>query len=451
MNRRKFLQTGGALATAGITFPTILFAQKPKRVLILGAGLSGLTAAYKLQQSGIAVTILEAQNRIGGRIFTHTMDEESQLTIELGAEWVGESHTKLKGYCKDFGLKLNNHQFDTALILNQQYSPINQWGLDKEWDVKYQQILKDFKNYGTQRQKDLDKVDWWRFLRKTGINDRDLEILELAHSTDFGESIRFISAYSALAEYAYSSPKNEMDYKTEGGNSQIIKAFIERIGAERIKTGHWVSAVSQDTKGVKVQCKNGTTWEADAVICTLPVNALLQVDFSPKLPPTKVQALDALMYARIIKTAILFKERFWGNDSLDILTDGVGQYYFHTTKNQTSTKGCLTSYAIGDKAYVISKMDNEHKINVLCETLEPAFGKVGHLAEKVVSYYWGEDKFTKGAYAVYTLNQSFDTKQAIAQSFKRVFFAGEHLADWQGFMEGAVETGESATEAVLNL
>jgi monoamine oxidase len=445
MKRRTFLAQTGIITAGLATFPNIIFASNAPKVLVLGAGLAGLTAAYRLMQKGIDVIILEAQNRVGGRVFTHTIDKESHLTVELGAEWVGESHQKLKNYCKEFGLKLNNHQFDTALILNRTYSPINAWAYDAAWETKYQKILKDFTTYNEKQQRELDKITWWRFLKKNGVNDHDLEILELFHSTDYGESTRFISAYSALAEYSISSPKDEMDYKIEGGNTKIVEAFKNKIGEDRIKMSHLVTSIDQTSKKVMVTCQNGTKWEADKVICTLPVNALLNVNFNPVLPASKIEALDSLAYARIIKTSILFKERFWGNESLDIITDGVGQYYFHSTKNQAGTKGCLTSYSIGDKA---SKMNEAQKIATLCETLEPAFGKVAHLAEKAVSYYWGEDAFTKGAYAVYMLNQSFDVKETIAKSFKNVHFAGEHIADWQGFMEGAIETGESAADLV---
>ncbi len=451
LNRRDFIRQAGILTAGGaVVLGAPSFTFKAKKVIVLGAGLSGLMAAYRLQKDhNVQVVVLEARKRIGGRIFTHTIDEASKLTIELGAEWVGASHPKLIGYCNEFGLKLNNHQFNTALILNQKYSPVNTWEHNKEWEAKYQQILKDFQAYNKKQLKALDKLNWWQYLRKMGVSEEDLEILELAHSTDYGESIRFVSAYSALAEYSYSSPKNEMDFKIEGGNSRIINTLAEKIGGEaNIKTDHVVTSMVQDGRGVTVTCANGTKWEADKVICTLPVQALHKVNFQPALPAKKVEALDALIYARIIKTSILFKERFWKQEDLDILTDGVGQYYFHTTQNQPGTKGCLTSYAIGDKAYTISKMTEQQKINTLCEVLEPAFGKVAPLAEKVVSYYWGADTYTQGAYAIYTLNQSFDTKEMIAKPFKNVFFAGEHIADWQGFMEGAIETGELAASMV---
>jgi monoamine oxidase len=450
LNRREFIQNTGIMAAgSAIAFSMPAFIFKPQKVIILGAGLSGLTAAYQLKKSGLDVVLLEARNRIGGRVFTHTIDEPSKMTVELGAEWVGESHPKIIGYCKEFDLKLNNHQFDTGLIINQKYSPPTTWEHNKAWENKYQQLLTDFKAYNKKQQKELDKINWWQFLRKMGVSEDDLEILELAHSTDYGESIRFVSAYSALAEYSESSPKNEMDFKIEGGNSELVKAFTQKIGSENIKTGHLVSSVMQQGRTVTVTCQNGTKWEADKVICTLPVQALHQINFQPAFPDKKIEALDSLIYARIIKTSILFRERFWKSENLDILTDGIGQYYFHTTKNQAGPKGCLTSYAIGDKAYIISKMTEQQKINTLCEVLEPAFGKVAPLAEKVVGYYWGEDQYSKGAYAIYTVNQSFDIKEMIAKPFKNIYFAGEHIADWQGFMEGAIETGELAAERVL--
>ena len=92
----------------------------------------------------------------------------------------------------------------------------------------------------------LDKTDWWRHLMNAGIAERDLDLRELADSTDFGESIRHVSAYSAITEYAESSEKNEMDMKIRGGNSRLPEALAQNIGADRIKLQHKVTAVRQD-------------------------------------------------------------------------------------------------------------------------------------------------------------------------------------------------------------
>lgn len=447
MKRRDFLKIGTAGASAALLAGSPVYASsKAQKVIVIGAGLSGLMAAYRLMQNKVEVVLLEAQNRIGGRIFTHTIDEESGLNIELGAEWVGASHEKLINLCKELGLKLLNHQFDTHLSINGKYYPANEWGYEKEWEKKYLALLKSYTGYSEKQLRQLDKSDWWRYLKKTGISDKDLEIFELANSTDFGESIRMVSAYSAFAEYAESSPKNEMDFKVEGGNGKITEALTSRIGEDKIRKNQQVAAIDQSGKTVKVRCNDGTMWEAEKVICTLPVHALLQIEFKPALPALQLEALEALQYARIVKTSILFKERFWKLENFDMLTDSLGHYYFHTTKNQPGVKGVLTSYAIGDKAYLVSKLSNPQKIKEICKGLEPAFGNVEPLAEKIVGYYWGNDRFTQGGYALYGKNQNFELKKEIAKPFKNVLFAGEHLAEWQGFMEGALDTGEQAAK-----
>ena len=93
----------------------------------------------------------------------------------------------------------------------------------------------DYANYTEADKKRLDKTDWWRFLMNNGISQKDLDLREYADSTDFGESIRFVSAYAALAEYAESDETNEMDYKAKGGNQMIAKKLEEKIGYENIK------------------------------------------------------------------------------------------------------------------------------------------------------------------------------------------------------------------------
>ena len=107
-------------------------------------------------------------------------------------------------------------------------------------------------------------------MEKNGFTEDDLILRDLMDSTDFGESIRHVSAFGALAEYAESSPKNEMDYKMTGGNSRLAEEFTTRIGAENIKTGTLVTEINQAKNGI-VTVKTATdSYKADAVICTAP-------------------------------------------------------------------------------------------------------------------------------------------------------------------------------------
>jgi monoamine oxidase len=448
--RRDFLKQTGIVAAGAFVMPRnfgINIISKPK-VVILGAGLAGLAAAYELTKKNYEVTILEARNRIGGRVFSYEIDKGDNLVIELGAEWVGASHTRIIEMCKEFGLELLNNQFDSHLIYSNQYSPKGSWNYSAGWQKKFDTILADYEKYTEKDKSKLDKMDWWRFLTNNGISERDLEIRELLDSTDFGESIRHVSAYAALAEYAESSEKNEMDYKIKGGNSMLIEKLAEKIGKDSIKLKHRVTDISQSSTGVTVKCHDGSKFEADKVICTIPTYSVLKMNWSPAIPDEKMEALNSLQYARINKNAFLFDERFWKDEAFDMVTDVYGHYFYHATKNQKSDKGVLISYTIGDKADVIHRQNNEFKKDVAVNSLRPAFGDVSGKVLKQVNYYWGIDEYSKGAYALYGAGQWFTVMPVLKEKFMNVHFAGEHLADWQGFMEGAINTGEEAAKEI---
>jgi monoamine oxidase len=452
MRRREFIKTTGAVVAGAAILPNYPFVKSgKKKVIIIGAGISGLAAAYKLKHNGVNVTLIEARNRVGGRILTYKFDEPG-LTCELGAEWIGASHTRLIELCEEFGLELENHQFETHLTLNGEYKKAGDWDFTPAWKQKYDALLEHFNSLqeGSIEKKAYDKLDWWRYLVNEGISDSDLELKELLDSTDFGETIRQVSAYAGIAEYAESSPKNEMDYHIKGGNSQIIFKFAEAIGTENILLKMKVEKVEQKNGSVVVFCNDGNKYEADNVICTTPTYSLLKINWEPGLPKDYLDALNELQYSRIIKTSVLFSERFWKDESLDMITDTLPHYFFHSTKNQEGKQGILTSYAIGDRAYVLSKMNQQKKIEEICNALKPAFGDVEKYAERAINYYWGSDAFTQGAYAIYNKHQWLDVRETLNKNHGRVYFAGEHLADWQGFMEGAINSGEDAAEKILS-
>jgi len=451
--RRDFLKTTALAAAGAIILPSSfnIKAKVKSKVIILGAGFAGLAAANKLHENGFDVTILEARNRIGGRVFSFEIDKKEKLVIELGAEWVGDSHTRIKEYCKEFGLVLENNQFDSHLIFAGKYFPKGKWDFSTKWKDTFNKIKNDYKSYTDEDKKKLDKTDWWRFLMNNDISERDMQIKELFDSTDFGESIRAVSAYEALAEYAESSERNEMDYKIKGGNSMLAAKFAAKIGLNNIKLQHKVIQINQADGGVSVVCENGTGFSGEQLICAIPTYSVSQINWRPALPDEYIAAINALQYARISKHAVLFNERFWGDESFDMVTDTYGHYYYHATKNQKSPsgKGVLTSYTIGDKADVISRQNDEFKTRLITDSLNPAFGDIGDKIEKHVNYYWGSDIYSYGAYALYGKGQWYTLMPVLKQRFMSTHFAGEHLADWQGFMEGAINSGEEAAGVII--
>ena len=451
--RREFLQQSAA--AAGVVLTNTAFSsqrQKSKgNVIILGAGLSGLAAAYELSKQKRDVIVLEARSRIGGRILSHEIDSSKKLTIELGGEWIGNSHERMIALCQEFGLETFNNQLDTHLIYKNEYFANLHWSYPDAWKTKFNALLAAFNKMTEAEKPALDKTDWWRYLVNAGISERDLDLRELADSTDFGESIRHVSAYSAITEYAESSERNEMDLKIRGGNGKLPHALAAKIGLERVKLHHKVTSVHQSKGGVTVTCENGATFTGDAVICTLPTFAMSAIRWLPDLSKEKWMAVNALQYCRINKHAVLFKERFWKDEAFDLLTDSNAHYFYHATKNQVSAEGVLISYSIGDKADVLARQNNEYRRRIIVDALRPAYGDLSEKCERQVNYYWGNDEFSKGAYAVYGKDQWFTLRPILAKPHQRVLFAGEHIADWQGFMEGAVVTGEDAAKAAMNL
>lgn len=452
MNRRKFIIGTTIVGTSLLANPPLAMAalppkKKPQSVVIIGAGFSGLTAAHLLRKAGVRVTVLEARNRIGGRVFSVPPEQNSKQVIEFGAEWVGNSHTSLIGLCKEFGLELFNNQFETHLTFQGEYSRAGSWQGSPELEAFWDKKTTLWEAYSEKSKMKLDKMDWWRFLSNQGFSDRDLLIRELTDSTDFGESIRHTSGYAAFAEYAESSEKNEMDMKIRGGNSMLAEKLADSIGRSNILTEHKVAEVSQDKKtGVTVSCTNGKTFKADKLICTAPTYSVQRIKWNPGLPSIQVEAMNALQYARIVKFPMLFKERFWKTEDFDMITDTPAHYFYHATKNQPGESGVLISYVTGDKADSMTSIPKQQRQEIILEALKPAFGNVKNYLSDSLMYYWATDPFSKGAYAFYGKDQWFGIKPILREPFMHTHFAGEHLADWQGFMEGAINTGEEAVE-----
>ena len=415
--------------------------QKKPKVIILGAGLAGLTAAYELKKKHYIVTILEARDRIGGRVDTKLLSGDPTLTIEMGGEWIGKSHHHIRSLCRELRLSLMDHRLALSLLYDGKFFGPRQWTFSTRWKHKLRRLMKETAKLSLAEAKQLDAIDWWHYLVANHVPKRDLEIIDLVGGTDAGEDIRFISALNALAD----ALSDHDCYRIKGGNWLLPQALAKRIGEEHIHLRHKVTAVRQTDDSVFVECSNGLSYAGDMLICTLPASVAASIRWIPHLPSDKQTAFAALNYCRIMKVSLLFSRRFW-RDSFEVATDTLADFIYHSTQNQPGGKGVLTAYAVGDRAYILSNMSDPEKIETICRTLEVPFGDVRGLVESITSYYWGDDPYVGGAYALFEKNHPLDLKAVLRSPVQRCYFAGEHTADSQGFMEGAVESGLRAVK-----
>lgn len=445
--RREFLKASGIAAVGTPLLFSPFVQRRAYSCIIIGAGLSGLAAANALRSKKPAwdVTVLEARERTGGRVYSFRFKQEPDLVCELGAEWIGESHERMKALCRDFRIPLKDHRFDAWLMRDGIVKRPGQWDFSSKAKAAFAKLKTTYEKYNEQQKRRLDQYDWWTLLDEIGFSEDDLLLRDLQDSTDFGETIRMISAYAAAAEYFESSPANEMDFKMEGGNSRLIEKLAAALGTGAIRSGMTVQRIKQRAGRVIVTA-NGVDFVADACICTVPARTLDKIVFDPPLPAAQKDAAEKLQYARIIKNTVLFRDRFWGPENFSLVSDVTSHYYFHSTKDQPGKQGILCSYAIGEKADVLASQSDRRRTEIITQDLIPLQKGAPELALDIQSYAWQRDKYTQGAYAFYRPGQWFTLKPLLAQPHGKVLFAGEHLADWQGFMEGAVVTGEAAAE-----
>lgn len=441
--------------------------RRNKECVVIGAGLAGLAAAYYLACRHCKVTVLEARDRLGGRVLTHHFCEAPELNCELGGEWIGQNHTLMQKLCEDLGLGLQKHQYANSFwnqLTPASLIPPGQWCMSAEALAIWEKFQEDFKTFGPKRLKKMDEIDWWTQLKQLGFQPEDLLRRDVMDSTDFGETIRMNSAYTAATEYLSSKTEkvddsDEMDFKVRGGNSRLVKTLAKNIGLQNIRTEQIVVGIREVNRRVHVHVEgSGTPIIADYCVCAIPAHCMIDIDWGKKPPTKHLEAAAQLQYARITKTAVLCSRRFWPepeSGGYSVCTNLASDFCFDSTFKQKGIKGILCSYAVGDKAVDIASSPQDKLKYWIVEDVANANGlnwnanESKNIALAMQQQPWQADPFTRGAYAFYRPGQWFTVRSALRKRFGQVFFAGEHIADWQGFMEGAVQTGYDAAKAIL--
>lgn len=475
MKRRDFLKHSAVAATVFSASRLNIFASNyknielkstPKKVIVIGAGLAGLSAAYELQRAGHDVIILEAQLRVGGRVSTLRDFFSDGLYAELGATFVNDVHDLTIKYSKLFNLELvpaNNKLPSVYQLRGKRYvnKGVVDWklnlsaderklSLDDLWGKYFSPVVTemgdpsaaDWSDSAFRKYNDITVAE---FLRKRGASADAITLMMLGYDADFGD------AYQMLRDAAlHRNQKGEFSIK--GGNDQLPKAFAAKL-SDKILYGCPVVKIGYDAKQVRVtflQSGAAQTIAADRLICAVPFTLLRRIEITPKFSPEKQQAIEQMSYLSVSRVFLQSRKRFWINEGTSgvAATDLTSMKLRHTTLIQSGTRGILNSYNEGENSRRITAMSEAERLASTLNDIEKIYPGMRENYEGGISKCWELDPWVRGAISIYDVGQIKTFIPFIARPEGLVHFAGEHTSRWTGWMQGAIDSGIRAAREI---
>jgi monoamine oxidase len=491
--RRELLKRAGVAgaAVAGATtlggFVRSASAASAGRVVIVGAGLAGLTAAYRLGQAGVTTEIHEAHpSRVGGRCWTYRPGDpdypfaDGQIA-EHGGELIDQSHGQIRSLVQELGLNLDNllqgeqngteqtNWFDGARYSYEEATA--------DLKAAWQKIHKDVSaasyptlwNLSTPRGRELDQlsiVDWINETFADGIDSKIGQLLDVAYNIEYGAessdqsslNLLYLLGYSGQGQFRVFGPSNEK-YHVRGGNDQISQRLAARL-QRQIVPGSELVAI-RATSGGRWQLTfqeslSTRTIVADRVILALPFSILRRsVDFRrANFEPLKVTAIREQGMGTNSKLHVQFRSRPWrvlGYNG-ETFSDRGYQNTWEVTRAQGGASGILVNYTGGKIGASFGSGTPASRAQQFLAQVEPVLpGVTGAWSNGPATIdFWTGYEWTRGSYSYWKVGQYTKFAGMERERQGTCHFAGEHCSiDFQGYLNGAVETGERAAGEIL--
>jgi len=480
LTRRDFLKLSGTALAALAARPMLRPEANAPRIAIVGAGLAGLTAAYRLKQAGYAATIFEAAERIGGRCWSGRGYFDDGQIIEHGGELIDQGHTQIRQLAQGLGLDLDNllggETNGTEPLYYFDGQPYTFKQATDDLKAVWQKIHSDvsaasyptlWDSY-TQRGWELDHmsiVDWINESVPGGIDSKLGQLLDIAYNIEYGAessvqsslNLLYLLGYSGQGQLRIFGPSNEK-YHVRGGNDQIATRLAEAL-AGQILLGKELVAIRLNSNGsYTLSLRSGrkvSDLVFDRVVLALPFSILrTSVDYSQAgFEPLKDTAIREMGMGTNSKLHVQFVQRYWDTlkNNGETYADTGYQNTWHVTRAQPGAAGILVDYTGGNIGASFGTGTPTSRAQQFLAQIEPVLPGISQYWNGKASIdFWTAYPWTRGSYSYWKVGQytKFSGMERLRQG--NCHFAGEHTSiDFQGYLNGAVESGERAAGEIL--
>ena len=445
-----------------------------KRVVVLGAGIAGLVAAYELKQQRHDVIVLEAQNRVGGRVIT-CREFAPGLYAEFGAMRIPRSHDLTLKYCAKFGLPMRPfvmsnpkglvHICGQRMTMEEAQRAPERLPFDlephergKTCDELWAHAIADIKalldregpSAWEKIRAEFDQYSLVEFLRHRKFSEGAIEYYAVMNFVEADMNNAVMEVLREDLEGAY------VDMQTiDGGMDRLPDAFYAALQQE-VRFGTDVRAIEQSATDVTVHVKTEAgrfTVKADYCVCALPFPCLRTIELTPAFSHAKMRAIRQLNYHASTKILFQVRRRFWEQEDGILggatVTDlPIRRMNYPPASADTERGVLLASYTWGQDALQWGAMDPETRIEEALDDVSRIHPRIREEYEVGTSYAWYADRWARGAFALFAPDQQTELQAAIVQPEGRVHFAGEHCSLYHAWIQGALESGIRAAAEI---
>jgi monoamine oxidase len=487
VSRRTLLKSSAAAASALGLAGAGVYAARPAgaavtapRIVVIGAGLAGLTAAYELSKAGYKATVIEAADRIGGRCYTDRSTFGSQI-VERGGELIDTGHEAILGLIDELGLQTTNlveaEPDGSTPLYYFDGKPYSYAAAQKDLAVVAAQAARDAEaadfptTYysSTKRGRELDAMSidqWIAAYVPGGLKSKVGQLLATAYTIEYGTdtsaqaalNLIYLFGYQEADEISLFGPSDEVFHVT-GGNDLIVSQLAAKLTGQ-ITTGTALRALRKTSGGWTVtvgpsnSMASSSTITADHVVLALPFSLLRQVDLTKAgFPARKLKAINTLGMGTNTKLHLQFTKRLWNERGLngEMYSDLGFQNTWDVTRGQAGSAGILVNFTGGTVGADFAKLSTTvYAIRFLAQAEAALPGLAATWNGKAALAYWTGYAWTKGSYSYYAPGQYTTITGVEEQAVNTCHFAGEHTSlEYQGYLNGAVESGQRAAEEII--